>query len=214
MALTKQDRPVQEFTEIELRGIGRVILTQGEGHALSVETDEEVLPYIRTEVVGDRLVLDVRNPSPIGILDCVMRWLERPHLDITYRVTAARLEGLHIAGAGKIRADQVHAQSLELTISGSGKITLSGGSADFLEARISGAGTIDTHALIAREADVHIAGAGSVSLYAEDALDVQISGAGSVRFDGHPRLFKRIAGVGTVKPLHWDAAPGRDTVRV
>ncbi len=52
-----QDRSVSGFSRVELGGSGQVTITQGDQERLTVEADDNILPYIRTDVSGTTLYL-------------------------------------------------------------------------------------------------------------------------------------------------------------
>src|SRR5918998_1436697 len=50
-------RPVGAFDEVELAGVGTLTITQGPQESLTIEAEDNLLPQIRGEVRGRRLVL-------------------------------------------------------------------------------------------------------------------------------------------------------------
>ena len=50
-----ENRSVSGFDKVSVEGAGRVIITQGKKESLTVETDDNLMKYIKTEVTGDTL---------------------------------------------------------------------------------------------------------------------------------------------------------------
>ena len=52
-----ETRQVSNFDSIELSGSGDVIVTQGGSESLAIETDDNVMKYVKAEVEGRTLKL-------------------------------------------------------------------------------------------------------------------------------------------------------------
>ncbi len=206
-SIRTEDRSVPPFSAIEVEGSGNVTLRQGIVQSVTVETDDNALPYVKTEVVGGVLHVGFKPGTRI------MR-LTR----LEFRITAPRIEGIVIAGSGDVRAaTPIEARSLSLEIRGSGSIDASlqadtlatriGGSGDInvdgqardLSVTINGSGSVRARDLLSSTADVHINGSGSADLTAQDDIQVQISGSGSVLYGGGARATVRSTGSGTAQ---------------
>ena len=214
MAIVKESRPVQDFEEVAMEGHGDLAIVQGDVEMLEVEADEEVLPKLKTEVRGRRLVLGYRS---------WWDWLTPPWgaPPIHYTVTMKTVRGVVISGSGTVTAAEIHtddlrlemsgsgrgtidrlaAETLELRISGSGRLEVGGGQVGAQEITISGSGSLRAEELTSDEADVRISGSGNIRLHAEKALNVHISGSGEVRYRGQPVVSQRISGSGSIAPL-------------
>ena len=104
-----------------------MVLSQGFAQSLSVETDKNVLPAVKTKVIGGVLHLGFKDGTHVR----GMRRLE-------FRITAVRIEGIAISGSGSIAVSS-HADRLLVTISGSGNVTYGGGARATIRASGSGA---------------------------------------------------------------------------
>ena len=207
--LATEEREVSGFDRIVLNGSGNVIVTQGDEESLTVEAEDNLLPYIKTEVDGTTLRL---SPRPLGML---FFW---PTKSITYRITVKSLEGMSINGSGSFTAETLETDSLDARISGSGRISVEKLEADRVSVAISGSGTTilsgqaETQALSisgsgrllhgSLESDsvkVSIAGSGRAEVWAEDNLKVTVSGSGTVIYAGSPEVDQRVSGVASIK---------------
>ncbi len=197
MAMVTETRDVRDFDEVAVRGRGDVILEQGEVESVVVETDEVVLPHVRTEVEGGCLILGLEH------------WwdsLLHPFTPLRFRVSAMTLKRISISGSGSVQAETLRTEDLGLDISGSGEMTfphltarsvslgISGsgkmtaaGEAESVSLRISGSGNLQAGELSAQAAEVHISGSGTVKVNATQTLDMHISGSGSVSYYGLPQ---------------------------
>jgi hypothetical protein len=219
MPQNNETRRVSGFTEVALRGYGKLVVeqtTDAQAEGITIEAEPELLSRITTEVRGRRLLLGFGMPwfEWIGFW---FTWLLTPDKSIRYRLVVRTVEELLISGAGsvecaslrsdslrlrisgsgRVRVNDLHAGSLEANISGSGRVECAG-SAESVEARISGAGRIDAEMLGARNARARISGSGRIDVNATETLDAWISGAGSVRYKGDPRISTHISGAGRI----------------
>ena len=211
-----EDRKVSGFDKILVTGAGRLIITQGDSESLSVETDDNLVEYIKTEVNGDTLeigfednvvfssgsgrtaldptdgfifrisVIDLQAISVSGAADIEVEKLKTDQLDIS------------LSGAGQVTIDDLDAGSLGVLVSGAGDVNLTGRVEDQV-VRLSGFGRYQTFNLESQQASVTISGAGGANVWAMDTLDVTISGAGDVKYYGSPSLTPNISGVGRIQ---------------
>jgi hypothetical protein len=203
-----EERDVSGFDSVALSGFGEVIITQGDEESLTVETDDNLMQYIETQVRGGTLEL--------GFTDDDI--LLRPSKSIIFRLSVIDLTALDSSGAGKFEIDELDADRLEVTLSGAGDIRIDSLTATDLVVTVSGAGNIELAGQVktqevnlnalgnyvapdleSQAATVRISGAGSASIWVLDTLDVTISGAGNVEYFGSPEVSKNISGVGSVK---------------
>ena len=202
-----EERDVSGFDSVALSGFGEVIITQGDEESLTVETDDNLMRYIETQVRGGTLEL--------GFTDDI---LLRPSKSIIFRLSVIDLTALDSSGAGKFEIDELDADRLEVTLSGAGDIRIDSLTATDLVVTVSGAGNIEVAGQVktqqfnlkalgnynasdleSQAATVRISGAGSASIWVHDTLDVVISGAGNVEYYGSPDVTQDISGVGSVK---------------
>lgn len=219
MSIKTETREVGEFTEVALASWGNAQIQQGETNALIIEADEEIMPHLRTEIVGGRLILGMRPNGLFGFFDWLFNLMWFADKNVSYRITMKKIEGLKISGSGnitapqirtgdlalkvsgsgRIRIDSIQAESTRVKISGSGDVRLGGGEINRQEVHISGSGDVKAPEVRTQRADVHISGAGDLTLNVSETLDVHISGSGTVRLIGQPRISQHISGSGRIK---------------
>jgi hypothetical protein len=200
-----EERQVAEFKAIKLKGIGRVVLTRGEPHSVTIRTDENILPLIETYVQNDELIISPQNYNL------------RP-TTLEFDITVARLKGIAVSGSGEVigknrfvsddfyanisgagdMALELDVTDLETKISGSGSMNLSG-RANRHEARISGSGKINAFDMHTKSVSLRVSGSGDCKVNATETLYARISGSGDIFYKGHPRITSKISGSGSLE---------------
>jgi len=203
--IKEEVRTLPSFDSIDFRGKGQIALITGDKHEIRVETYENLLPLLTTEVKNNRLKIKFEKPV-------------RSQKPIRFYITAPEYRELSFSGgvsvksAGplvskKIELDfsgaseailEFQTDFLETTISGAGEMTFSG-VAENHKIVVSGAGEIKAFDLQTKKTQLTISGAGDAEIHAEEELRVKISGAGEVLYKGDPVVEKKISGVGSIK---------------
>ena len=85
--VVSETRPVRDFNEVQLAGVGTLLIASGDAEALTIEAEDNLLPKIRTDVRGGRLIIGPEQD-----------WLGafRPTKPITYRVTVRKLNAVDL----------------------------------------------------------------------------------------------------------------------
>jgi len=208
-----EDRPIDDVERVELSGIGRLEITQGDTTELTVEADDNLMQYIKTESSGGRLVISQKSGTfPFITVD--------PTATVIYHLTVPSLSRVELSGSGEIIADGFEADELEVDISGSGVLELrdlvadrfaydlsgSGralvtGTAAEQDIVISGSGRLDAGDLESEEASLDINGSGRAIVWASRRLSVDISGSGEVQYYGSPDVDQKVSGSGRLDSL-------------
>lgn len=207
--VAKEEREVSGFDRIDMSGYGEVIITQGNAESLTIETDDNLLEYIESNVRNNTLYLEFTDntiPDPSGT--------------ITYRLNVINLEALELSGAGSFRVQSLDTPNLGITFDGAGKIDLDSLIADEVSVQINGAGDINFAGKVGKQ-DIHIKGAGKYSapdlqsdqasvqiegvgkvvIWVADTLTVKIDGAGNIDYYGSPSVTQDIEGGGSIHSL-------------
>jgi hypothetical protein len=206
-----ETRQVSGFERVSLSGVGELTLTQADQESLEVDAEDNLIPYIKTEVRGNTLYIEI-DPDRVTI---------RPTKPILYRLAMKEIRGIDVSGAGSVQAGDIQTDNLDVDSSGVGKVELgmlqadklavsisgagglevAGGKVERLKIEISGAGAYKAPDLQSQVADILISGAGNAKLWVADSLDVMLSGAGSIEYYGQPSVTQEVSGVGGVKSL-------------
>src|SRR6476646_6158368 len=81
--IVTEPRTVSGFSGVSLSGSGQVIVEQTGSESLTVTTDDNLLPYIKTEVHGSTLELGTKDMTNV-----------RPSNDIVFKLTVKNLDEL------------------------------------------------------------------------------------------------------------------------
>lgn len=181
-----ESRPVAGFDSVSLAGSAELYLVQNGTESASVEAEDNLLPYLISEVRGRQLVLGVKPNITI-----------QPTIPIIFRVSAKELNAIEGSGSGMIDAREVSTEALTIDQSGSLETTLQG-RAPRLDVTLSGSGRLDAGQLESSQVSVDISGSGKVLVGASSRLGVRISGSGSVEYLGNPEITRTITGSGSV----------------
>jgi hypothetical protein len=217
-----EKRQLVPFTKVVNEGSFNVYIIEDSISEAIVEAESNLIPYIRTIVNGETLIIDTRdNISPNIPVNVYIRTPEINSIKLSGSgtMTTDSLVGdnveIKISGSGNITAN-VDAGILNATISGSGdmwlnavaettytKISGSGninliGESNNGDFNISGSGKIHAYEFTLQELDANISGSGNMYLYVMQYLQVKISGSGSVYYMGNPSLDVSITGSGSV----------------
>lgn len=200
-----ETRSVSGFSEVSLSGIGTLIITQGNEESLIIEADDNVLPFIKTQVNNNKLEIsyDTGMPAPTEEIKMYLTLKDISSVEIqgTGKVESSQLNtdklNINIEGAGKADIENLTVNELVSNISGAGQIFLSG-SASSQKVTINGAGNYQAENLQSMTAEVNINGAGNVILDVSEFLKAIISGTGKVEYTGNPELDQQINGAGTI----------------
>jgi len=217
-----ETRTVVSFNRVVNEGSFNIYIQQDSIYEVTVEAESNLIPYIRTRINGNSLVIDTRenlhNHFPINI------YVKTPFINGAYQDGSGHIDldsldtdnmEVSISGSGSIKGQTktnylktsisgsgsidlyAEASSTDTKISGSGDIMLTGNSFSGTYT-ISGSGNIRASNFLQNEVISKISGSGNMYLNASDKLDVTISGSGSVYYIGDPQLFISISGSGKV----------------
>lgn len=202
----KETRKVSSFNGIEVSGAFDIILKQGATEEVVVEADANLLPVIKTEVVGSTLMIDTRKPvHHVTTMRVYVTVKELKRIDVSGAVditTEGRLNltDLEIDASGASDSKmEIAVQKLKLDCSGASKMRFSG-SATEVSMDLSGATDIFGYDLLAESYDIEISGAGNAQVNVSKKIRAEISGAGSVRYKGSPtEIDQSVSGAGSIR---------------
>jgi hypothetical protein len=210
--IVREDRPVSGFERVTISTSGALTVIQGATEGLTIETDDNLLPHIQTEVQDGALSIrfDRQNWSQVY----------RPSRPITYTLALKTLRGLAASGAVTVTARELSADDLRITVSGSSNVRLGHLEAEALTYILSGSGSVEVAGRVGRQdltisgsgnysaADLasdavraSISGSGTATVWARDKLDARISGSGSIGYYGRPQVSQSVSGSGKITGL-------------
>jgi hypothetical protein len=181
------ERTVPDFNSVRAEGSYAVFIRQDSIFKVEVESDDNIVPFIETEVSNNTLIIKNKR----------RKILKQVSMQNIY-ISAPAYKRIDLWGSGNITCtNAIEGESLLLEIRGSGNLSI-GGVMDKIRADISGSGYINALQLISSSAEVHISGSGNLDLNVLNKLDAYITGSGKVSYMGNPSVNKSVTGSGTV----------------
>jgi hypothetical protein len=191
--VVSKERSAGSFTGVKVSSGIDVFLTQGDKMSITVEADENLHEYIKTEVEGGNLNV---------YTDANIREAERKRVYVTMKEinslstssagdlfgeTPVKTEDLRLSAssAGDMKLE-VYANDVEIDISSSGDITLTG-EANTLDATLSSAGDLNGFDFKVKEAELNVSSAGDADIFVTERLTAHASSAGDVNYKGDPK---------------------------
>jgi len=206
--VTKEERHVDAFSELSVRGSMDVYLTQGPSKPAVIEAEDNLIPLIEFEREGDKLIIREKRHTNIHATKPMKVYLTTPEL-----------ENIGLAGSGNIKLENkfsnnthmklsvsgsgnfdgaINSPEVDANIAGSGNISVEGESRN-LDVDIAGSGNFRGQQLLSEKAEVSIAGSGDANVHASVSLDAKIAGSGDVHYKGTPQVNSKVAGSGSVR---------------
>jgi biopolymer transport protein ExbD len=202
--LTKEERQLNEFSEIALAGIGNLYIVQGDENKVIIEAEDNILPKLTTNIQGDKLTIGVERGMNI-----------LPTQEINYYITMVEINDIQMLGAGNVKVTDLETDKLSMKLTGFGSMDIKNLSANTLDVMISGAGDVNiagevnrqkinitgagnynAEDLLSQTATVTVSGLGNSNLWVEEDLSVVISGGGNINYYGNPKTNRTITGLG------------------
>jgi hypothetical protein len=182
-----EPRGVSEFGALTVNGPLRVVLEQGGGLSLEITADDNVLPYVRSEVRGGRLFLGFA-PNP---------GLARIH-PVVCRLTARELRDVEASGAAQLEMSGIAGERLGVELSGAAIASASGAVGE-LRLDVSGASRWSAGELVSQAASADVSGASYALVRASDSLVATVSGASVLEYLGDPLVQPAVSGVSVLR---------------
>ncbi len=208
--IINKTRNAGSFDGVGVSGSFDVVLVAGNEGKIEISVEENLEPYLITEVKDGRL--NIKWEKGVNI---------RTSKNTTVTVHFKNIKSLALAGSGDIISkDIIKGNSLKMAvagsgdikidmdvqmgqaaISGSGDIKLSGKATEF-EAAVSGSGDVDAYDLKTEKAELKIAGSGSIGIRVEKEIIARVSGSGNIKYKGQPSIEDiKVSGSGTISPF-------------
>lgn len=208
--IKKETREVGAFTSLSSGGAIDVQISYGNSNSISVEADENLLPYIETSVENGKLTIkpkknvNFKTNSKMAVSVSMIKITSLQQSgsgNITGNgaFTNGDKTDISISGSGNIKLGFDSFKDLDLSLSGSGNINLNGKETNSITARISGSGSIDCSNISSNDVNASISGSGNIKVIANNSIDAKISGSGNVYYKGNATNVKtKTAGSGKV----------------
>nr|WP_314751855.1 DUF2807 domain-containing protein [uncultured Capnocytophaga sp.] len=168
-----QERIIPTYSQIKVLGNADIVLTEGNVGQIVVETSENVLPYIATEVKEGTLVIKLKHYG----VNYVPKL--RIHIPIDENFQKIAIVGKGIVTTHKNFSLRLH--SLEVVLKGDGNFLGKELSTRKAILFIAGAGNIE--ASVTEDVQAKIMGYGNISIFGNPPQrDTNIKGSGKIEF--------------------------------
>ncbi len=199
-----------DLTGVRLSTLGELDIHLGDREELSIETDDNLLPYFEAEQVGDTLRIRGRRganlqPSEPVRFTLTVRSLERIALSSSGNAHASRLSAdrfeVDISSSGDLSMEGIEAGALQIDISSSGNVTIHDGAVEEQDIRISSSGDYDGESVESGHATALLSSSGNARLWVEESLDARLSSSGSLYYAGDPEVSDSRSSSGRVERI-------------
>ena len=168
-----QERTVSAYSQIKILGNADIVLTDGSIGQIKVETSENVLSYVTTEVKGGILVIKLKHYGVNYV----------PKLKV-YVPIDEKFNKITIVGKAEVISKEdfsLQLPSLEVVLKGNGNFKGKALSARKAILSIAGAGNIE--ASVTEEVQAKIMGYGHITIFGNPSKkDTDIKGSGKIQF--------------------------------
>lgn len=207
--IKEETRSLRAYNSVATSGNFSVYIDPAGKTDIRMEADDNLMPYIETEVKGHNLDISIKKGYNI-----------KPSKQIRIYVSIASLESLSSSGGGgfysegSLKGDNVKigisgstesdldlsARAMKIDVSGSSKISLKGAITD-TKYSVSGAAKVEALNLVADNVAVGISGSGKMEVYAQKKLDISVSGVGDIRYKGNPVVNQSSSGSAKISKI-------------
>ncbi|MCP4883577.1 MAG: DUF2807 domain-containing protein [Flavobacteriales bacterium] len=205
--LINKTRNVGSFDGVGVSGSFDVILVAGNEGKLDISVEENLAPYLITEVNNGNLKIRWKKGKNIRTSKSTKIKVHFKEINLlamsgsgdisSEDVLRGKSLNMAVAGSGDIKLD-IEVHKAESAVSGSGDIELLGKATEF-EAAVSGSGDIEAYHLKTEKAELKVVGSGSIEISVEKELVARVSGSGDIRYKGQPRIEDiKVSGSGNV----------------
>ncbi len=206
-----EQRTLPAFEGVALAGSMDLVVRQGSTQRVEVEVDDNLLPYLETEVTGSgadaRLHVRWKRGTTIRNARQARVSVTVPRLntlaasgsgDMTVEPFETPSLAIRVSGSSDTRLQRLTTAELQISISGSGDVE-GAGAATRLKIGVAGSGDVKLRDMKSDEVSISIPGSGDASVHADKLLDVRIAGSGDVVYTGNPATVNaKVAGSGSV----------------
>ena len=208
--LITEARTVSGYDRLSVSGAGDVTIIQDGTEALTIETDDNVMQYVTTEVKGQTLSIGLDFHGAQQIIPSKL------HVSLHVK----DLTEISSSGSWDVVSDSITTNSLAVNTSGSGDVSIKSLTADALtvgisgsadmefagkvgsqQVTISGSGNYHAGDLQTRETTFTVSGSGDGTVWVTDSLTAKVSGNGTIDYYGSPQVTFNQSGSGDIKAL-------------
>ena len=183
--IISEDRRLTHFNSIKVLGSIDININYSDDYGCTVVGDDNLIPYIKTEVVNNNLKISITRGYSIS-------------KGLMVNVYALDYDKISILGSGDINITDFNNINLSLNIDGSGDIT-GNGEVQTLSAIINGSGNIMFRDLQSISTTITINGSGDAKIWVSESISANINGSGKIEYYGNPmKIESKVNGSGEI----------------
>lgn len=197
---------LDQFIKINIGGNYDVTLIKSDETKVIIETDENLFPFINTEVFNQ--ALNINSVHQLKGTEGIKIEIYYTQIDHIHSTGASNIEHegilaneeltIELSGIGAIDLE-IQTTKVSINLTGAGVVTLSGDT-DLQETHISGAGGLRAFDLKSAECSIDLSGLGGGEVFVTEKLNATITGVGGIIYAGNPKnIEKQITGFGKIK---------------
>lgn len=204
--IVTERRTVPDFNELKIGGNFEILLKKGDQSYVRINTDENLLAFIDTEVHGG--VLEITQQKKLISKKKIKLIVNYVNLDELRAMGATLIknEGYLDSEDLKIRMDgagiidlKIQCDDLEVVVSGAGILKLAG-EVQTQDLNLTGAGKLEAFDLESTSCTISVGGIGGAEIFVTEKLDAKIEGIGGIEYVGDPaEIITEINGLGKIK---------------
>jgi hypothetical protein len=222
-----ENRPISGVTAVMLTTSGSLTITQGAAESLTIESDDNILPLLTSEVENGTLTLATKPNTSINPTRIQYRLVVTDIAAITSTGSGDTAAGelisdsftLQVNGSGDVAIEALTSTNPTITTTGSGNVTIrlltaetltvnqssSGsvtlvGSAENQTITMTGSGDFIGEGLQGETANIRMESSGDATVNVSGAIDATLSGSGNLTYIGDPQVDENVSGSGKVNP--------------
>ncbi len=203
-----RDLITSDYSRIKSLGSFDIVLVSDVENSISIKGDDNIIPYILTEVQNDSLIIKFQDDVNIRSYTV---------LEVTVPLNN-NINEISLSGSGSINGKDViisdnislrtlgsgdmkmslQAQNVFISIAGSGEVDVNGNT-NTLKVNINGSGDVSAYDLVSKVATLTISGSGNIETTVNDKLTTTITGSGDIFYKGTPQVTVDISGSGKIR---------------
>lgn len=195
-----ESRAILDFEVLKLDCSANIEIRENlvsEKNKVEVIAPENLLPYIKSNIEGKKLSIDIEgcvsSTTPIIVkvyTNGMQKIISNGSGDISCKNTL-KSERLMVSsnGSGNVEV-QFRGKEIEVESDGSGDVVISGG-ANKLDIDSGGSGNVTASEFKANEASIDNGGSGNVVVSVKSGLTINLTGSGDVRYKGNPQQLEQ-----------------------
>lgn len=192
-----EKRTTASYDGIAITGFFDVELVSGKEGNITIKGEENLLPYIKVEVVDKVLKISTEKNKYINtskgseiVIVVPFESIDQVSLTgsgdvVTKNSIKSKSFSAKLIGSGDMNLD-VESNDFDVNLSGSGDMVLTGKTENF-NSNLNGSGDIDAGDLKAKNAKITVSGSGDSKVFYSESLHARVSGSGDIEYIGDPK---------------------------